>query len=124
MRTAIVMATCAVCLPLPAFARQAEQPAEKQAVVFSASGGTSKGSFQAGGDWVISEFLRRQRADPAFRSRALLTKELELKAVTGASAGNVNALVAAVNWCTRSAQGETEIPAEKSLFWKIGRAHV
>ncbi|MBK9240520.1 MAG: patatin-like phospholipase family protein [Acidobacteria bacterium] len=37
--------------------------------------------------------------------------------MTGASAGNVNALVAAVNWCTRSAQGETEIPAEKSLFW-------
>lgn len=88
-------------------------------VALSATGGTSKGSYQAGVDWTVVEFLRRTRLQ-AFRE-ALKDQffhdpgELKLRAVTGASAGNVDALLAAISWCVSS---DLKISAEGSLFWK------
>ena len=115
--TAFLFLTLFTAVSASAQPVQGSQPDPKQAVVFSATGGTSKGSYQGGGDWVVSEFLRRQRADASFRTRVGLTRELELKAVTGASAGNVNALVAAIAWCTQELNRKAVIPAEDSLFW-------
>src|SRR5688572_18141286 len=112
----LILALCPA-VSVSAQPAQGSQPGPKHAVVFSATGGTSKGSYQGGGDWVVSEFLRRQRADATFRTRVGLPRELELKAVTGASAGNVNALVAAIAWCTQELNRKAVIPAEDSLFW-------
>lgn len=97
-------------------------------VVMSSAGGISKGSYQAGVDWTISEYLRRQRS-PAFRAevRRLASMagtdpgeliEFRLRATTGASAGNINALFAAIGWCTARLAGAADIPPESSLFWK------
>lgn len=99
-------------------------------VVHSASGGISKGSYQGGVDWTVSEFLRRQHNDD-FRAvlndkvigvPEALKSRFELGSVTGASAGNINALFAALAWCTRSTTASTSndyapIQAEASLFW-------
>lgn len=126
-RLAIVYAAAAaVCLASPSFAQLQDGP--DRDVVVSSAGGISKGSYQAGVDWTISEFLRRQRRD-VFRDRLrnivkdvpLLGHALpryHLRAATGASAGNINALFAAVNWCVASLDAKADIPPEGSLFWK------
>ena len=67
----------------------------KRPVLFSASGGISRGAYQGGVDWTLSEFLRRQRSE-AFRERLGVPEEFELGSATGASAGNINALFAAM----------------------------
>ena len=125
MRTTIGFLLVTLSAAGTASARQTTPtpPPDKHAVVFSATGGTSKGSYQGGNDWVISEFLRRQRGNAEFRRRAGLPTEWDLKAVTGASAGNVNALVTGIGWCTeapdRTRPAEVAIAAEDSLFWKF-----
>src|SRR5688572_16508945 len=92
-------------------------------VTLSATGGTSKGSYQAGLDWTLVEFLRRTRR-PDFVDLLRVNffyqgGELSLKASSGASAGNVDALLAAISWCASSDGPAGKIEAEKSLFWKI-----
>lgn len=104
------------CTPVATLRSQGVTP-----VLVSASGGIAKGSYQAGVDWTINEFLRRQR-NPAWRGRiAPNLPEYALGSATGASAGNVNALLAAIGWCTDSVTlgkiAVTRIPAESSLFW-------
>jgi predicted acylesterase/phospholipase RssA len=144
------MSRIALCLLLALIAgatSAAAQPnpdipeANQRVVLFSASGGISKGAYQGGVDWTISEFLRRQRTD-AFRARLKLDKRAyELGSATGASAGNINAVFAALAWCTESfdhldprrttaqdkelaaernqrLRGVKGIDAEASLFWK------
>lgn len=91
-------------------------------VLFTASGGISKGSYQGGVDWTITEFLRRSR-DPEFLAKLQLGHaRFVLGAATGASAGNIDALFSAIHYCTERSAGEQgegrPIPAEKSLFWK------
>lgn len=51
------------------------------------SGGVSLGAYQAGGTWAELERLSRARSTHA------------LSVVTGASAGNINAFLAAIYWC-------------------------
>lgn len=93
-------------------------------VLISASGGIAKGAYQGGVDWAISEFMRRQQ-DPAFRNSVYAGRgrRYQLGSATGASAGNLNALVAAIGWCTDSVKIGFElrrnIPPEESLFWRL-----
>lgn len=106
--------------PAAAAGDDAQAPPAARLVVYSASGGISKGSYQGGVDWTVTEFLRRQwTAD--FRSKLDLRERFELGSFTGASAGNINAVFAALAWCTESADGSgagvMPIPAEQSLFW-------
>lgn len=125
----VVMAlvTAMYLMPPPAFAQAvADVP-----VVMSSAGGISKGSYQAGVDWTISEFLRRQQ-DPGFRKDLYETRLVDLlggqqpryfdlQSATGASAGNINAVFAALGWCTQTVPAGTkrrhEIAPEQSLFW-------
>lgn len=82
-------------------------------VQFSFSGGISLGAYQAGVNWAMLEFLKRSRDDGAFRS-AWHLPSLKVSAMTGASAGNINVMLAAVEYCmTRP------VPAEESLFWRM-----
>jgi hypothetical protein len=85
-------------------------------VVMSVSGAVSVGAYQAGVNWTILQFLRRLKSDPDFRHGHGLPVH-ELRAVTGASAGNVNTLLWAVEWCTRPPAGPPD--AESSLFWQV-----
>jgi hypothetical protein len=81
-------------------------------IVFTASGGISLGVYQAGVTWALVNFMRAANADVAYRVRHKLSA-FRLVATTGASAGNVNALISAIEWCE-----STRRTPEESLFWK------
>jgi predicted acylesterase/phospholipase RssA len=65
------------------------------------SGGVSLGAYEAGLNWALVRFLRlREREFKSDDPRAFLaSRGPQLVAVTGASAGSINALLAAALWC-------------------------
>ncbi len=109
-----------------ATARAGGTLSKRPTVLISSSGGIAKGSYQAGVDWAIVEFLRRLRIPEqhAILGADSTVRKLKLGAVTGASAGNVNALFNALAWCTKSLRGTSggnsheTIGAEESLYWR------
>lgn len=91
-------ATALAAATARADAGEGAEPVDVAAVI---SGGVSLGAYQAGGTWADLEALRA-RGDAA-----------RLAVVTGASAGNINAFLAAIYWC------DAESPAgrvDRSLF--------
>jgi len=72
--------------------------AASHAAVIVLSGGVSLGAYEAGVTWITM--------------RALKKRELETNGpdpvITGASAGAVNALIAAVEWCSTETDGATD----------------
>ncbi len=77
MRTALFCLLVLLAAPAPASERLA----------LTLSGGVSLGNYEAGLTWTVVQYLRTSARD------------LELSAVTGASAGSLNALLAAALWC-------------------------
>src|SRR5512138_850525 len=67
-------------------------------IVFTASGGISLGAYQAGVAWAAIAFMRAANASDAYRASHKLPA-FRLDVTTGASAGNVNALISAIEWC-------------------------
>lgn len=88
-------------------------------VAITVSGGISQGSYQAGLNWALVEFFRLSHADPAFRERFSsaggMLPPYRLMAATGASAGNINSVLSAVEWC----RAENSQAPEQSVFWKV-----
>jgi hypothetical protein len=89
--------------------------AEPIPVTLSLASGVSEGSYQAGVAWALTTFLRGTRDDPAFRDRFGSIASHHLTIVTGSSAGNINALLASMEWCRRG----PPVPMEASLFWRM-----
>ena len=132
---AITGALLLVSAATPCLQAQLVQPANDTAgvqathVVVSAAGGIAKGSYQGGLDWTINEVLRRQRFAAwriahlrADSSPASVVNPLVLSSASGASAGNINALLGAVSWCTSAVRHDdgtvsTNIGAEESPYW-------
>jgi predicted acylesterase/phospholipase RssA len=77
------------------------------------SGGISLGSYEAGVNWTLLEMFKLT-AHESLRQAWNLPR-YELKAMAGASAGNINGFLAAIDWCRTTAP----TPPEQSLFWKI-----
>ena len=67
-------------------------------------GGVSLGAYEGGINWAL---LRVLEGDPS----------ASLTTVTGASAGNINAFLSAVEWCQSPARSAAESPRD-NLFWK------
>ncbi|MCA9736081.1 MAG: patatin-like phospholipase family protein [Gemmatimonadetes bacterium] len=99
-------------LPSALSAQRALPPPEHRApVALTISGGKSLGSYQAGVNWGLIQGMKHS-VEAGHGAHA---RPYELLAVTGASAGNINALISAVEWCD---QGRLA-PPEESLFFKI-----
>jgi predicted acylesterase/phospholipase RssA len=90
--------------------------------VLTVEGGGTLGVYEGGLTWALLESFRQRRvlrgADsvqiPAGRRDALRRfRRVDLRAVTGASAGSINAYLAAVDWCRL---GPSE-PLRESDFW-------
>lgn len=89
-------------------------------VLFSFSGGISLGAYQAGVNWVMLEFIKAshypgqgssiQRMYPAGS-----IPDISVTAMSGASAGNINVLLASVQYCDR----RLDQPADSGLFWQM-----
>ncbi len=72
-----------------------------------ASGGSSKGSYQAGVLWGFLQYERRVR-------QASSRDAIKVTSIAGASAGNVNALLSAIEWATPISTNRDET---RSLLW-------
>ena len=85
------------------------------------SGGVSLGSYQAGATWAFVYALRnRDPLERARRNNASLARfptppTWTLDVLAGASAGNINAVLAAAEYCS----AETSRDPETSLLWKF-----
>ena len=56
------------------------------------SGGVSLGAYESGYNWTLIELLKRLKASG---------KDIDINTYTGASAGSINALISAINWCQK-----------------------
>src|SRR4051794_14517877 len=97
----------------PAASPTANPPAAAQAIAtakarqrysLTVRGGVSLGAYEGGINWAL---LRVLQGDP----------NVSLTTVTGASAGNINAFLSAVEWCQSPARSAAESPRD-NLFWK------
>lgn len=86
----------------------AGQTATRNRVSLTVSGGISLGSYQAGATWAFLYVLRHQEALRARRLAAngsptpSYPEPFELDVLTGASAGNINAILAAKEYCAKT----------------------
>jgi predicted acylesterase/phospholipase RssA len=82
-------------------------------VVLTIEGGGSLGVYEAGMTWALTQIFKQQsRPDESRRDNRL--PRLRLAGVSGASAGSINALLAATSWCMSDA-GQAP---EETIFWK------
>jgi len=86
---------------------------QRVSALLTISGGISLGSYEAGVNWGLLELFKLTAHDSIRRAWNL--PRYELKAMAGASAGNINGFLAAIEWCRTR---EPTAP-EQSLFWKI-----
>jgi hypothetical protein len=111
--------------PAPSMSPPASVPdTGRRSLVLTVKGGVSLGSYQAGLVWASMQLLKSQRSvqreadslaadlvcarrqkciplDTLFAHRTVAERnQIELRAATGASAGNINALLAALDWCS------------------------
>lgn len=116
---------CSALLVPPATSRaQSEVPASPDdagapradtvSALLTISGGISLGSYQAGVNWGLVEVMKLTSRD-AVRAANWGLPHYELKAMAGASAGNINGFLTAIEWC----RTRDPIAPEHSLFWKI-----
>jgi predicted acylesterase/phospholipase RssA len=94
-------------------AAQARRDAQHVPVILTLSGGVSLGSYEAGVNWGLVEVFKQTQHD-SLRTAWNLPR-YHLSAATGASAGNINAFLAAIEWCRTT----RATPPDSSLFWKI-----
>ena len=90
----------AVALVLLAAPAQADDRNEDQ-FALTISGGVSLGAYEAGLNWAVVRFLRLRERESLLGNRGAYLRghRPRLVAVTGASAGSINALLAAALWC-------------------------
>ncbi len=97
----------------PAQSPPARRDTQHVSALLTISGGISLGSYEAGVNWGLLELFKLTARDSLRRAWNL--PRYELKAMAGASAGNINGFLAAIEWCRTRAP----IAPEQSLFWKI-----
>ena len=90
---------------------------ESVPVVFTASGGISLGSYQAGLTWALMRFMRMSNDSLEYRQDKKLPY-FNVVALTGASAGNINAIMTAIEWCTPKPASISSWAPESSLFYR------
>lgn len=86
----------------------------------SLSGGISMGSYQAGVNFGLLELYRHAAWNDDFRQETGFPR-YRLRSVTGASAGNINTLLWAIEACTDlrgDARPYRSPPPDSSLFWQ------
>ncbi|HVV53030.1 MAG TPA: patatin-like phospholipase family protein [Polyangia bacterium] len=98
-------ATPAPVAPAP----RVEPAQERKPWALTVRGGVSLGAYEAGLTWA---YLRLLRADADHDG----DRDQRLRVITGASAGNINAFLAAINWCQSNAAAAAET-ATGNPFW-------
>lgn len=98
-----------------------DDPRSGEPLGLSLSGGISMGSYQAGVNFGLLELYRHAAWNPRFRDTTRIPR-YRLRSVTGASAGNINTLLWAIEACT-DVRGTAPVyhspRPEESLFWQV-----
>ena len=89
--------------PARAEAPGADPGASDGPLSLTVRGGVSLGSYEAGLNWAGLRLFR--------------AKGREMRTVTGASAGNINAFISALAWCQKPERAALETPAG-NVFWR------
>src|SRR5262249_6213795 len=92
-RTSVASMLLPVVLTLLASASPAEEARLEDGYALTLSGGVSLGSYEAGRSWDVVVAVRAEMRE------MLLRRQPRLVGVTGASAGSINALLAAALYC-------------------------
>src|SRR5687768_14855002 len=85
----------------------------QEPTVLTIEGGGSLGVYEAGMTHTLVEVFKRKRANPDTSTLRRFTRYC-LSVATGASAGNINAFLAATSWCDATVH---KVP-ESSIFWR------
>ncbi len=95
----------------------AQSSTEKKEIPFATtiSGGVSLGAYQAGFNWALISLIKKVNEGKLPQENQPPHRRYKLTTMTGASAGNINILLSAIEWCQKSNQ---DTSAENSLFWK------
>ncbi len=105
--------SCALLLLASVARGQLQRDTQRVSVLLTISGGVSLGSYEAGVNWGLLEVFKLTARDSLRRVWNL--PRYNLRVVTGASAGNINGFLAAVDWCRTTAP----TAPERSLLWKV-----
>ena len=105
--------SCALLLWASVARGQLQRDTQRVSVLLTISGGVSLGSYEAGLNWGLLEVFKLTARDSLRRVWNL--PRYDLRVVTGASAGNINGFLAAIEWCRTSAP----TAPEQSLLWKV-----
>jgi len=109
----VLLASLGTASALSAIQATGADSAAVSPVVITVSGGKSLGSYQAGLNWGLIQAMKHSAQ--AGGGHMLNNRRYALAAVTGASAGNINALISAAEWCDARALRAPE----ESLFYKV-----
>jgi predicted acylesterase/phospholipase RssA len=126
-RPALLAVALACALWAPAAGAQitfGDDTAAVRPLALSISGGISLGAYQAGVNFGLLELYRHAARDPAFRASTGIPR-YRLRSVTGASAGNINTLLWAIEACTDPRPGDQSYRSpdpQESLFWQVWSA--
>jgi len=100
---AVVLASAAVSAALAAELSDADRQIP---FALAVRGGVSLGSYEAGFEWALLEYLKSARAGNRTADRGYV----DLVATSGASAGSINALMSTLSWCIDPAKSRDRFP--------------
>ncbi len=118
---AALLACAAPPRALPAQIVFGPPSSEESPLGLSLSGGISMGSYQAGVNFGLLELYRHAAWNDSFHV-VMNVPRYRLRSVTGASAGNINTLLWALEACTDVRGGGPRYHSprpEESLFWQV-----
>lgn len=120
MRVSCALAAAMLAAPAPGEAQIGFDSVDARPLGMSISGAVSMGAYQAGMNWALLELFRQAHSDSVFRVATRIPR-YRLAAVTGASAGNINTLLWAIEACTdrRQPGAYRWMPPDSSLFWQV-----
>lgn len=84
-------------------------------VSIAVRGGASKGAYEAGANWAVIRMLRYESGHSSVLKGKF--RPYEAASMTGASAGGINAILSAMEWCFRpDAEGKARSQIKDNVF--------
>ena len=92
-----------VGIAIPVSAAELSDADRQVPFALAVRGGVSLGSYEAGFEWALLQYLKTTRAE----NRSVDQSYVDLVATSGASAGSINALMSTLSWCVDPARARS-----------------
>ena len=109
----IAFCICSLCISTHIHAQSFDR--DTLNISLSVSGGASLGSYQAGLNWTLINFMKEVNDKPWFirNFQVEAAPYYNLTGISGSSAGNINSLLSTIEWYKKDVS-----KAEESVFWE------